>query len=259
MDIKIKRKWEKRSLYFKDMLKGVMLSSFPDSINNFFHHWELKILKEFFPKNEKNINVLDIGCGYGRLSYSLSKEFKNATFYGVDISKEFVGFFNKKLRGRGRAFVASANKMPFRTKKFDLILMAAVLTYMTSEEITSLIEEIKNVAKKDALIIVIENNISGINYLTGFGLLGAIKKIIGKENKFTIESRYFRDKEIRNYFKNGFFLYEKRKCRLLTLLLPLLYIISRFKLSIFKNIKLDIKLPFLPTLSIAYVFKIKAD
>lgn len=258
MTSKTKKEWEERSLYFGGTLKAVMLASFSNSVNNLRHNWELSILKSFFPKDKETVNVLDIGCGHGRLSYSLSKEFENATFYGVDISEEFVRLFNEKLKGKGKAIVAYADNLPFKTEKFDFILMVVILTYMTNKEIKNLVEKIKNLAKKDALIIVIENDISGINYLTLFGLISRIKKIIGKENKFTIKSRRFRDKEIMGYFKNGFYLYEKRKCRLITLFLPLLHIISKFKFSVFK-IPPDINLPFLPTLSIVYVFKFKPN
>lgn len=258
MNINLKKEWEKRSLYFGDTLRGVLFAAFPNSLNDRHHNWELSILKRFFPKNKKRVNVLDLGCGYGRLSCLLSKAFKNAYFYGVDVAEEYVDIYNQKLKGKGKAILADVKNLPLKTQEFDFILMVAILTYMTDEEIKSLIEKIKNIAQNDATILVIENNISGINYFTGFGLFTKIKKVMGRENKFAIKAKNFKDGEIENYFKNGFSLCEKRKCRLLTLLLPFFFLASKFNFPIFK-IPPDINLPFLPTLSIAYVFKIKTD
>lgn len=258
MDIKIKRGWKERSRYFKDTLKGVMLASFPDFVNKFFHEWELEIIKEFFPKNKKNINVLDIGCGYGRLSFALSKEFKNAKYYGIDISEEFVKLFNKKLKGKGKAVLGSANNLPFTKKIFDFYIIVTSIIYMQDEEILKLIQKIKETAKEDALVVVIENNTSGVNYITGFGLLPLIKKIMKRKNQFDIKSRAFKDGKILNYFK-GFYLCEKRYCRLLTLFLPVLLILNKFMLNNFSRINYDINLPFLPSLLTAHIFKVKPN
>lgn len=258
MDIKIKKEWEKRSLYLKDTLKAVMLSSFPDFVNFLFHNWQISILKEFFPKNKRNINVLDIGCGYGRLSFVLSEEFKKANFYGIDISKEFVKLFNEKLKEKGKAVLDSADNLPFTNKIFDYYVIVTSLIYMQDEEILKLIQKIKKTAKKDALVIVIENNISGINYITGFGLIPFIKKIMRRKNEFDIKSRAFKDSEITEYFK-GFYLHARRECRLITLLLPFFLIASKFRLTNFSKINYDIRLFFLPSLFKAHVFKVNSN
>lgn len=257
MDIKIKKEWEKRSLHFKDSIKGVMLSSFPDFVNESIHEWQISTLRDFFPRAQKKIKVLDIGCGYGRLSFELSRQFKNAEYHGIDISEEYVRLFNEKLKGRGKALYGRADNIPFTNRVFDYVFIATTLIYMSDGEIKKLIQKLKKIVKENALVIIIENNRTGINYINGFGMFNIIKKIIRKKNKFHISSKAFREKEIENFFKEDFLLVEKRRCTLLTLFLPLFFLSGALNLNIFSFIVPNINLPFLPTLFTSYIFRVK--
>lgn len=254
MDNNVKRQWEERSKIFKDTLKGVMFTSFTDSNNKVIHDWELSILREYFPKTVKNKNILDIGCGYGRLSVPLAKEFNNAKFYGIDCSSEYISLYNKSLGKKGKAILSDIDKWPLKNKKFDLIFIITLLMYLSDLEIKNLIQNIKKNTHKDTIIVVIENNKSGVSYITGFGLLTFVKNFLGKENKHFIESRVFKKKEIEDYFKNNYVLHKKIRCSLLTLVLPFFLLFKKtFNLP---KIGFSFFLP-LPSVYIAYIFKVK--
>lgn len=54
---------------------------------------EIYFACEFFLKNKPKQKILEIGCGYGYLTYALNKEGHNTT--GIDISKKAIQFAKK--------------------------------------------------------------------------------------------------------------------------------------------------------------------
>ena len=115
-------------------------------INNNF-----KVMKVFIRNSlgDKG-NILDIGCGTGYFS----RLFKNANYLGIDSSEEYVGFANKKYGGK--FFVMDANKMNFKDKVFDGVLMISFLHHLTDEELNKILKDVRRVLKKDGKLIVID-------------------------------------------------------------------------------------------------------
>lgn len=90
---------------------------------------ELKFLKEYANSGD---NLLDIGCGNGRLSDMF--ENKNIRYTGVDFSKELIEIA-KKERGKNKRFIqANALKLPFKDNSFDTVFSIAVLHHIPSKE-----------------------------------------------------------------------------------------------------------------------------
>ena len=108
---------------------------------NYFKH---------LPEN-KDLNILDIGCGMGHFLYFLGKEgYKNCL--GIDISKENIEFckekkFNVKLCD---AFEFLTEK----TKHFDLIVMNDLIEHFNKQEIIEILELVnKNLVQYGKVII----------------------------------------------------------------------------------------------------------
>jgi len=226
---KLKDEWEKRSRELGNTYESVMFASFPKSINEMFHQWELEILQKNFPKKE-NVKVLDIGCGYGRLSLPLAKKFKTSKFYGIDISSGYIKLFNKSLGDRGEGKVGDLKTLPYKDDTFDYIFVVTVLMYMSDAQIKKLFSEINRVLKSDGKLVVIENDAKGSNYITGFGLSSFLKKLMGKENKHYVNSRRFKAGEIEKLSKGSFQVTQKVGCSELTMSLPFLLASAKMKL-----------------------------
>jgi len=250
---RLQDEWEKRSKELGDSYESVMFASFPRNINEMFHQWEVNILRNNFPA-KKSVKVLDLGCGYGRLSIPLAKKYKNAKFYGIDISSGYIQFFNKLLGKRGEGKVGDLKRLPYKDNTFDYVFVVTVLMYMSDSQIKKLFSKIKRTMTKDGILVVIENNANGSNYITGFGLSGFLKKMMGKENKHYVVSRRFKYGEIEKLSKESFRLVHKTGCSELTIFLPFLLVFAKLKL-LPNHLKMNKNIPGLFSLYNAYVLE----
>lgn len=70
--------------------------------------------------------IIDVGAGFGRLSCVYADKFKKAVL--LDPSRKLLGQAKRNLRGRRnfKFVLGSGEKIPFKRKKFDLVLMIRI-------------------------------------------------------------------------------------------------------------------------------------
>lgn len=211
--------WEKRSFKYGNKIEGVLPKSIPKDVNNYLHKWMLNTISKAIENiDQKEIKILDLGCGYGRLSGELLKKFKNIKTFGVDISQHYVDLYNKALKPRGSALRADIGKLPFHDNQFELVFIVTTLMYLiTKKDQRQAMSEIFRVAKPGAKIIIIERNKIAQNFLTLWGLVSFLR---GRKNK-EIKSVSFDQNYMINLIKiSGGKVYELSGIPFWTLLLP---------------------------------------
>lgn len=106
---------------------------------------------KFLPKN-KNIKILDLGCGNGSFIHWLHKKgFESAI--GIDISKEQVN--QAKELGIKNIFQGDAKEfLKNRNEKYNLIFAKDFLEHFSKEEILELTDLINNSLKDDGVFIM---------------------------------------------------------------------------------------------------------
>ena len=128
-------------------------------------------IEEFEKFVSKEMNILDVGCGYGRTLDELhNRGFENLN--GIDYSQ---GMINRGLRERPylNLIKTDGDKIPFPDNEFDAVLLVAVLTSNTKdEEQENIISEISRVLKN-----------GGILYLTDF-LINQDKRNLERYQKY---------------------------------------------------------------------------
>lgn len=217
--------WEKRSKSYGRSLEGVMSKSFPRPLNEFLDQWMYDCVKEIIPKNKK-LKILDVGCGYGRLSKRLLDDFKDVHTIGVDIAQGYVDLYNEDLNPRGKAFVADIAKLPFPNKSFDRVFVVTTLMYVTTRiDQQSAMKEIFRVLRKGGKIVIIERSPLGYGWVTLGGIIGFLR---GKKNSEIKAVSYNKDTMTGLLNSNGGVLTSVKGIPLLTLLFPLIYVISMF-------------------------------
>jgi len=101
---------------------------------------KIELIKELL-NVKKEDKLLDLGCGT-----AIAREFFDCDYTGVDNSKQML------KQGEGKLIFASAEKLPFKDKTFDVII--CVTAIHNFKNIKKAINEIKRVKKDNAKIAI---------------------------------------------------------------------------------------------------------
>lgn len=110
-------------------------------------------IEEFKKYVSSEMNILDVGCGYGRtLNELYNQGFKNLT--GIDYSRSMIKR-GLRLHPQLNLLKTDGNKIPFSNNEFDAVLLIAVLTSSyTDEEQENLISEISRVLEEGGILYI---------------------------------------------------------------------------------------------------------
>jgi len=198
----IKRWWDsKRQLRWKNIYEGKDYSSL--ALNN----REFKIL-DYLSKNNKKLNILEIGFGGGQLAYKILKE--GHIYTGIDVSSNLTKIANakcKKYQKKKYNFsVGSFNKrLKFKNNCFDLVIMAGVLQYSSNPKFV--FSEINRVLKEKGEFICAQTNIFKLHFFFKFRtLLIRFYYFLSKE-KYAINDSlrsFFLETKLKKYVNKSF-------------------------------------------------------
>jgi ubiquinone/menaquinone biosynthesis C-methylase UbiE len=131
-------------------------------------------------------NILEAGCGTGRLLTSLKK--KTYSIYGVDISPYMLAIAHRKYKGKflnAHLIRADIAHLPFRDSSFDFIFCIRVINQLPSKTYAfDSIRELCRVCKKSGVMLVEFVNSWGLSRLSlkrcTYLSLSDIKKILSE-------------------------------------------------------------------------------
>ncbi len=154
----------------QDILGGARPSGVPPKRKTFIGGGDFVIVGSAFMKIFKRhglapeMDVLDVGCGQGRLARPLVGFLESGTYQGFDIDKsgiewcqneyaDIAGFkfyhadvFNQRYNANGR-IAAKDFRFPCADDGFDFIFLTSVFTHMFAEDIENYLSEITRVLK----------------------------------------------------------------------------------------------------------------
>lgn len=164
------------------------------------------LLKEYSVKpwlpNDRACAVLDVGCGYGRELYILSKlGFTDLT--GIEMTKESFEIAKKELKDRAHIVYGDAFRIISRVKeKYDLIILFDVLEHIETERVVQYLTYLYNALKKGGTLVVRVPNMGNIlaaysryidfthkNGFTEFSLMQILDAVGFVEHKIVHQSR----------------------------------------------------------------------
>ena len=117
----------------------------------------LETIVDFVKKNfeNKNIKILDLGCGSGEVTLALAK----LGYQGdaLDNSKGMLDICRKKLSGYNWNFILNeAQDTNLQNENYDLIIASGLIEYYDNDNI--LLNEIKRLLKKNGHLIINVSN-----------------------------------------------------------------------------------------------------
>lgn len=109
---------------------------------------EVDFIKQYLKKSD---NVLDLGCGYGRLTIPLSEEVRSID--AVDFSEEFINFLDRKdipnISAIKDDVVSYVNN-----KSYDVVIMSGLFPCVDDSQIEKLINSLQNNIKQGGKLIL---------------------------------------------------------------------------------------------------------
>lgn len=225
--LQIRDAWVKRSINFGDEKRSVMDQSFPYSINEVIHRIHQNEILSVIPSGK--IHCLDVGCGYGRLAIAVAQSRSTVCIDGIDIAPTFVKLFNTKMRGRGKATIGDARKLPYKSQTFDMVWMVVSLMYFPKKkDQQKVIKEIYRVLKPGGTFVLIEPNMLGEHIVRWGGLLPKLHGFIMQHRKQHTGGIAFTPHTLSALLEDsGFSLVSRRGYPCVTLLLTPLVIIGK--------------------------------
>lgn len=140
----------------------------------------LKAVFGRLPK-DPDVEILDLACGPGWLSFELSKKYPRVT--GSDVSEELIKAARKKYPGINFAAADAEKSLPFETEKFDYVILS-----LAAHDFNNQPAALKNIfsALKPGgkLINLIVNPYYG--YPAGVWKRGLLGRLLGKKPELNI-------------------------------------------------------------------------
>jgi trans-aconitate methyltransferase len=146
----LRREWDRRSASMGSTQRAVLFKRFPGWLNDSIHRRHVRFIIDNCPPDPSR--VLDVGCGYGRISAELARRYPATRFQGVDLSEHFARYFEQHV---GPCF--NGPIQDFRMDQtWNLVLVVTTLMYLDSDEHVGVIERLWSSLAPGGRIICIE-------------------------------------------------------------------------------------------------------
>tara|TARA_B100000212_G_scaffold197795_1_gene149189 strand:- start:82 stop:753 length:672 start_codon:yes stop_codon:yes gene_type:complete len=96
---------------------------------------------------KSGMDLLDFGCGNGRLAYALSKELDLKSYVGIDIIKELLTYAENKCPNNYKFILNNSLSIPLIDFQFDFVVGFSIFTHLFQAEIMIYSKEIFNLLK----------------------------------------------------------------------------------------------------------------
>ena len=141
-------------------LAAVLSYSLPEYLNAAYSRWEIESVLRGLPPLE-GLEVVDVGCGIGRLTVPLAREKARVTSF--DNSAAMLDACRRHVEEAGLgAFVTyrkgSAASLPFAAASFDVVACVGVLEHLPPDIRTSAVAELMRVVRHSGSIVLVVNN-----------------------------------------------------------------------------------------------------
>lgn len=149
-----RNKWERRAAQSGSQLSGVLFRGLSEQANAAMHRWhEWVVSGSFLPRLTDGACVLDLGCGYGRLSKTIGERRPDIAILGQDVSFSYCKLFHE---GVGDCVQADACRLPFQDGTFDAVMAVTCLMYGTRTSIPEQMKDIRRVLRPRGTLLLLD-------------------------------------------------------------------------------------------------------
>lgn len=119
----------------------------------------LAIFKELAKNIEKfevcdNPQILDYGCGWGRITRLFATLSSDANIYGVDVDSRLISSAKQCVKTITFSEIQSMGTLPFADNSFDLVFANSVFSHLSEKSAISTLSELVRILNTNGKIII---------------------------------------------------------------------------------------------------------
>lgn len=121
----------------------------------FFDSHKIHCINEWLISNDSGHDILDFGCGIGKVTVLLAKAFPASNIYGHDVSKKSIELARKEHGDmKNLEFIDDLSS----EKKFDFIIVSGVMHHVPPDSRLEVLGKLKELLNVDGKIAIFEHN-----------------------------------------------------------------------------------------------------
>jgi len=124
------------------------------ALSGYSHYRVVAQIAEHYGVDLPAANVLDWGCGHGRVIRHFAQQGQASEAWGVDIEPENVGWLQDNVPGVRAATVPLVPPTDLPADHFDLVYGISVMTHLTREVQEKWLAELKRIVKPGGLVVL---------------------------------------------------------------------------------------------------------
>ncbi|WP_306118927.1 MULTISPECIES: class I SAM-dependent methyltransferase [unclassified Roseitalea] len=108
--------------------------------------------------------IVDLGCGFGKTTFSLKKRWPDAEVHGVDLAEPCLRLGRKMASARGLDIhwrQADMERLPDADRSTDLAVITMVLHEMPESAISNVLSEAYRILRPGGRLVILENRLIG--------------------------------------------------------------------------------------------------
>jgi len=219
-DDALRERWEQRALDEGSSKTSVLFRGLPEILNQYIHDFHEEILvTHCLPQIKSGAFVLELGCGYGRVTEIINRHCDNIQIVGLDFSCHYCSLYNKQTNCN--AVCADLTDAPFPDRSFDCIIAVTSLMYIQTENRDRTMRNIAALLKPDGIGFFLD---PGQKYMDMVGLINPSRR------KHTTGGYGFTSKEYDKLgHADGLDIIQRGGMTFFSLAMPLLLLMQHFE------------------------------
>jgi len=120
------------------------------------------ILQEMPQFASGGMNVLDFGCGCGRVLYPMLELLPDHHFHGVDVDQSAIDYLRTQLPDIDLRCTDFQPPLPFTDQYFDLVYSISIWTHLSPPDQMTWLAEVARVTKKGGYVFISTSSYSAL-------------------------------------------------------------------------------------------------
>lgn len=124
-----------------------------------------KVKKIVLPMLEKNkeLKILDIGCGTGQLINEIRQQFHSVNYLGIDVAENMIDIAKKNNEGENIKFKTCSIETFDSKDKYDIIICTHAFPYFPNKE--EMMKKISSLCNEEGQVIIVNSSTNSLKDL----------------------------------------------------------------------------------------------